>query len=170
MRKVLFLLVGTVVLWVPAVSIAGDASEPAAGTQKVALKNDASNPASTCKGLRNASDFGSGHRGQTFTQFYGTNRGKGHAAGSNAFGKCVARIAMHKTGDGGKDSEGSDHSDGAESHGNDGPESHSKSTANPAMTCRGMEASDLAHFKAAYGTRGNAFGKCVSSHATSDND
>jgi hypothetical protein len=47
----------------------------------------------------------------------------------------------------------------------DNREAHGKNSANPAITCKAMRANDLAHFEATYGTRQNAFGKCVSGHA-----
>jgi hypothetical protein len=183
MRKVLLLLVGTAVLWVPAVSIAGDTSKPAARTEKVVLKSDASNPASTCKSQRDDSKFGSSHDGQTFTRFYGKNGGKGHGVGRNAFGKCVSTIAMSKAEGSGKKSAESRDKDSADGHGKDkaegrdmdsaesdredSTESNDKGTTNPAMTCKAMQANDPAHFQTTYGARPNAFGKCVSSRANS---
>jgi hypothetical protein len=81
-------------------------------------------------------------------------------AGANAFGKCVSALAMLHAEKRGDDSdEKSEGEESAESHGHAGP--------NPAMTCKAMRAKDLAHFHAAYGTRPNAFGKCVSGHANS---
>ena len=153
MRKVLLLLVCTAVLWVPAVSVAGDSSPSLSSklAAKTETPSDASNPASTCKSQRNGSNFAASHNGQTFTQFYGTNRGKGRGAGANAFGKCVSTVAMHKV----------------ESDGKDSAKSHDKDSANPAMTCKAMQANDLAHFQTAYGTRPNAFGKCVAKQANS---
>jgi hypothetical protein len=35
------------------------------------------------------------------------------------------------------------------------------------MACKAMQANDLAHFQARYGSRPNAFGKCVANHAKS---
>jgi hypothetical protein len=156
MRKVLLLLVGTAVLWVPAVSVAGDSSpsQPpklAAKKETPHVKSDASSPASTCKSQPNDSNFASTHHGQTFTQSYGTNGGKGRGADANAFGKCVSTIATHK----------------AESDSTDTAESEDKDSASPAMTCKAMQANDLAHFQTAYGTRPNAFGKCVAKQANS---
>jgi hypothetical protein len=141
-------------LWVPAASVAGDSSpslssKQAAKTETVQVKSDASNPAGTCKSQRSGSSFAASHNGQTFTQFYGTKGGKGRGAGANAFGKCVSTGAMHK----------------AESEGKDSAESNDKNSANPAMTCKAMQANDLAHFQAAYGTRPNAFGKCVATNS-----
>jgi hypothetical protein len=162
MRKVLLLLVCTAVLSVPAVSVAGDSSpspssKQAAETETAAVKSDPSNPARTCKSQRN--DFAVSHNGHTFTQFYGTIGGKGRGAGANAFGKCASTIAMHKAESDGKDS--------SESQDKDSSESQGKESTNPAMTCKAMQANDLAHFQTAYGTRPNAFGKCVAKQADS---
>lgn len=167
MRKVLLLLVGTAVLWLPAVSVAGDsspnASKPAAKAEASDAENTVRNPASTCKSQRSGASFAASHHGRTFTEFYGTNRGKGRGAGANAFGKCVSTIARHRT--------ESDDGDRAESHGKDSAErdgkrrANGKGRANPAMTCKAMQSNEAAHFRATYGTRPNAFGKCVSEHA-----
>jgi hypothetical protein len=177
MRKVLLLLVCTAVLWVPAASVAGDSSPSLSSklAAKTETPSNASNPATTCKSQRNGSNFAASHNGQTFTQFYGTNRGKGRGAGANAFGKCVSTIAMHKAESDGKDSAKSHdkHSaeshdkNSAESHDKNSAESHDKNSANPATTCKAMQANDLAHFQTAYGTRPNAFGKCVAKQANS---
>jgi hypothetical protein len=63
----------------------------------------------------------------------------------------------------GKDKAESRDTDSAESDRKDSTESNGKGTSNRAMTCKAMQANDLAHFQTAYGTRPNAFGKCVSS-------
>jgi hypothetical protein len=170
MRKVLLLLVGTAVLWVPAVSVAGDSSpsQPpklAAKKETPHVKSDASSPASTCKSQRNDSNFASTHHGQTFTQSYGTNGGKGRGAGANAFGKCVSTIATHKAESDSKDSAESEDKDSAQGQVKNNAES--QGSASPAMTCKAMQANDLAHFQTAYGTRPNAFGKCVANQANS---
>jgi hypothetical protein len=170
MRKVLLLLVCTAVLSVPAVSVAGDSSpspwsKQAAETETAPVKSDPSNPARTCKSQRN--DFAVSHNGHTFTQFYGTNGGKGRGAGANAFGKCASTISMHKAESDGKDSAESQDKDSSESQDKDSSESQGKESTNPAMTCKAMQANDLAHFQTAYGTRPNAFGKCVAKQADS---
>jgi hypothetical protein len=164
MRKALLLFVCITVLWVPAASVAGDSSPSvssklAAKTETPHVKSDASNPASTCKSQRSGSNFAASHNGQTFTQFYGTNGGKGRGVGANAFGNCVSTGAMHKAESDGKDS--------AESDGKDSGESQDNGSANPAMTCKAMRASDLAQFQTAYGTQPNAFGRCVAKQANS---
>lgn len=154
MRKVLLLLIGTAVLWVPAVSMAGDSSSspsrPAAHRETSRAERALSSPASTCKS-------------------------KGRGARANAFGKCVSAIARQHEDDGDdragatkgqSDDSGERHSgDGAESQDRDSVDGHGRGSANPAMTCKAMQANDLAHFRSAYGPRPNAFGKCVSGHA-----
>lgn len=146
MRKGLLLLAGVAVLWVPAVaggSSRRPASKPAKTKASSHNKGDKSSPARACKGQLG---------------------GKGHGgAGANAFGKCVSRIARHKSERNGKDS-------AAESQDKDSAESQDKHSANPAMTCRAMQANDLAHFQTTYGTRPNAFGKCVARQAASRGD
>jgi hypothetical protein len=70
-----------------------------------------------------------------FKQLYGTNANK-----SNAFGKCVSRLAQQ----------------------------NSKDQSNAAAQCRSERAADPAGFAATYGAgknHKNAFGKCVSSKA-----
>jgi hypothetical protein len=162
-------------LWVPAVSVAGDSSPSLSSklAAKTETPSDASNPASTCKSQRNGSNFAASHNGQTFSHFYGTNRGKGRGAGANAFGKCVSTIAMHKAESDGDSAESDGDSaenhdkDSAENHDKNSAENHDKNSADPAMTCKAMQANDLAHFQTAYGTRPNAFGKCVAKQANS---
>ncbi|HJQ51285.1 MAG TPA: hypothetical protein VJ838_12300 [Gaiellaceae bacterium] len=170
MRKVLLLLVGTAVLWVPAVSVAGDSSPRpsmlAAKAGTANAKSDVSTPASTCGSQRSELNFAASHNGHTFTQFYGTNGGKGRGAGANAFGKCVSTIAKHKNKSDSNGSAKSHGEDSAESRGEGSAKSHGKEgSASPAMTCKAMQADDLAHFQTTYGTRPNAFGKCVAKQA-----
>ena len=170
-------MVGTAVLCVPAVSVAGDSSSNppkfATKPETSPAKNHLSNPAGTCKDQRKASNSAATNHGRTFTQFYATNRGNGRGAGRNAFGKCVSATA-HKLNPNDKP-DAKTHDDdraerrseeGAESRDNDGADNHGKGGANPAMTCKAMQKNDSAHFRIAYGTRPNAFGKCVSGHAT----
>jgi hypothetical protein len=135
MRKVLLLLVGTAVLWVPAVSVAGDSS------QSHDAKSYVSTPAATCQSRRSELNF------------------------ANAFGKCVSEAAKHKDKRDDKDDAKSHDEDSAENDDKDGDESPGKRRASPAMTCKAMQANELAHFQTTYGTRPNAFGKCVSKHA-----
>jgi hypothetical protein len=181
MRRALLLVIGVAILWVPAVSVAGDSSpslssKQAAKTETPHRKSDASNAASTCRSQRNSSNFAASHNGHTFSQVYGTAGGKGRGTGANAFGKCVATNATHKVKSHGKDNaEGrrddaaeSDGKDSAESDGKDSTGTQGKNSANPGMTCRAMQANDFAHFQTAYGTRPNAFGKCVAKQANSN--
>jgi hypothetical protein len=173
MRKALLLFVCTTVLWVPAASAGGSppslSTTLAAKTEMPQVKRDASNPASSCKSQRSGSSFAASHDGQTFTQFYGTSGSTGHHAGANAFGKCVSAIAMHKTDSHGKDSAetGDKESAKRESPGEDSAKSHAKGRANPAMTCKAIQAQDPAHFQTVYGTHPSAFGKCVADQANS---
>jgi hypothetical protein len=161
--------------------------DPGAKTEMPQVKSDASNPASSCKSQRSGSNFAASHNGQTFTQFYGTSGSKGHHAGANAFGKCVSAIAMHKPDSHGKDSAetgdkesakgespgedsaetGDKESAKGESPGEDSAKSHAKGRANPAMSCKAMQAQDPAHFQTVYGTRPNALGKCVANETSS---
>lgn len=164
MRKVLFLLVGTAVLCVPAVTAA--APKPAklaaqmcrsiraqdgkqtfrqtyhsfAGcvkANKSDAKQDVTNAAQTCRAERNDPDFAANHDGKTFQQFYGTNGGNANGGGRNAFGKCVSAVAKQNA-----------KSDVADS-------------VDAAKTCKALKASDPAGFVGTYASRRNAFGKCV---------
>jgi hypothetical protein len=175
MRKLLFLLIGTAVLCVPAVSIAAT-STPTAGklaesmcrsiraqdgratfrqtyhsfagcltTLKPDARADIHNAAQTCKAERNDPNFAASHDGKTFQQFYGTNAGNGHGAGANAYGKCVSTIA--------KQNAKNDVSD----------------NVSAAKTCKALKASDPDTFKTTYGAGRNAFGKCVSATAKAAN-
>src|SRR5438552_6679909 len=115
MRKILFLVIGTAVLCVPAVSVASTTPPTAAklaaqicrsvrahdGKQtfrqtyhsfagclkqtKGEASHDISNAAKTCKAER-ANDPAA------FRAKYGTNGGSSQGAGANAFGKCVSTI------------------------------------------------------------------------------
>jgi hypothetical protein len=151
MRKVLLLLICAAVLWVPAASVAGDSSRSSASkpakTEPGQSKGHTSSPAKAC-----------------ISQISGR---KSHGAGANAFGKCVSKIAMHKAESEGKDSAESQDKDSAESQDKDSAESQHKNSANPAMTCKAMQANDLSQFQTAFGTRPNAFGKCVAKQANS---
>lgn len=175
MRKLMFLLVGTVVLCVPAVSIAGTPTSPQLATkmckqiragagkqtfrqtyhsfagclkaQKSDAKADLTSAAKTCKAQRgeDPAQFASDHDGKSFNQFYGTNGGKGKGAGANAYGKCVSTLA--------KQNAKSDASDSVAA----------------AKDCKTMRSSDLATFQATYGKGRNAFGKCVAKQSNAKN-
>ncbi len=117
MRKlVFFALVAAFV--VPAAAIAGS---PSAG--------DKTNASKQCASERQQMG------GDVFKQTYGTNATK-----SNAFGKCVSKLAQQNEQD----------------------------RSNAASQCRSERSDDPAAFKTKYGTGkngANAFGKCVSSKA-----
>jgi hypothetical protein len=67
---------------------------------------------------------------------YGTNKN-----GNNAYGKCVSGKARHAT------------------------EQETEARVNAAKTCKKLKAEQKATFEANYGTKKNAFGKCVSETA-----
>jgi hypothetical protein len=71
-----------------------------------------------------------------FTKKYGTNKN-----GKNAYGKCVSGKARHAT------------------------EQETEARVNAAKTCKKLKAEQKATFEADYGTKKNAFGKCVSETA-----
>lgn len=73
-----------------------------------------------------------------FTKKYGTNKN-----GKNAYGKCVFANARQAT------------------------ERETEARVNAAKTCKKLKAEQKAAFEAAYGTKKNAFGKCVSKTAQS---
>jgi hypothetical protein len=78
-----------------------------------------------------------------------------------AFGRCVSRIATQKAERKGQDS--------ADSHDENSGGAHEKDGANPAKTCKALQADDRAHFQTTYGTRPNAFGQCVAKQARAEN-
>ena len=158
MRKLIFLLVGTAILCVPAVSLAAPPTAAKLATQscrqiratdglatfrqayhnfggclkqqKPNSAQDISNAAKSCKAERSTDPA-------AFRAKYGTNAGNTSGAGANAFGKCVSTIAKQKA--------KSDVSDSVAA----------------AKTCKTLKSSNLATFQATYGTAKNAFGKCV---------
>jgi hypothetical protein len=71
-----------------------------------------------------------------FTKKYGTNKN-----GRNAYGKCVSAKARNAT------------------------EQETEHRVNAAKTCKKLKADQKDAFEAAYGTKSNAFGKCVSKTA-----
>jgi len=165
MRKLIFLLVGTAILCVPALSLAATPTPGHLATQtcrqiraqdgratfrqayhsfagclkqqKPNSTQDISNAAKTCKAERSSDPA-------AFKAKYGTNGGNASGAGANAFGKCVSTIA--------KQNAKSDASDAVAA----------------AKTCKALKA-DLATFQAAYGTGKNAFGKCVAKQSNAKN-
>jgi hypothetical protein len=73
-----------------------------------------------------------------FTSKYGTNKN-----GKNAYGKCVSGKARHAT------------------------EQETEARVKAAKTCKKLKAEQKATFEATYGTKKNAFSKCVSETAKS---
>jgi hypothetical protein len=158
MRKLMFLLVGTAILCVPAVSLAAAPTPSQLATQmcrqirsqdskqtfrqtyhsfagclkqqKPQANQDLTNAAKSCKAERTADP-------DAFKAKYGTNAGNTKGAGANAFGKCVSTIAKQKA--------KNDVSDSVAA----------------AKTCKALKSSDPTGFQTAYGTGRNAFGKCV---------
>ena len=92
--------------------------------------------ANACLDELNDPNFAASHSGQTFAQFYGTNSDL-----SNAFGNCVAQklgVATAKL---------------------------QTALTNASKTCRALRNSDPTGYRSKYGTRPNAFAKCVVAHA-----
>ena len=97
------------------------------------------NAAKECKAEREDAGFAAAHGGETFEQFYGTGNGR------NAYGKCVSQKAkQHKA--------AADREDKAEE----------ADRVNAAKRCKTAKKDDPDQFAEDYGTRRNAFGKCVS--------
>ena len=103
-----------------------------------------SNAAKDCKAEQADQNFAANHGGKTFAQFYGARNE------SSAYGKCVSTKAK-------ANKEESDDAD-------------QENRVNPARACRAEQKADAAKFAADYGTRRNAFGKCVSRKAQAQND
>ena len=101
------------------------------------------NAAKECKAERDDAGFAAAHDGKTFEQFYGTNKN-----GKNAYGKCVSTKAKQKKA-------AADKQDKAEQ----------KARVNAAKTCKAAKKDDPDGFAEQYGTKRNAFGKCVSQTA-----
>lgn len=113
----------------------------AKGTQTA--ENDLNTATTTCKAeqaLSNAA-FGAAanHNGKTFNQFYGSNtQAKGNGAGANALGKCMSQQAKQSS------------------------QSQSNAITSAAKQCKTSLKADATAFALAYGSKPNAFGKCVS--------
>jgi hypothetical protein len=105
-------------------------------TQEKAAKTNA---AKECKAERADATFASTHGGKTFEQFYGTGKGK------NAYGKCVSQKAKQHKADA-----------------DDEDKAQQEDRVNAAKTCKAAKKSDPDKFADDYGSRRNAFGKCVS--------
>jgi hypothetical protein len=94
------------------------------------------NAGTICLSELNDANFAASHGGKSFAQFYGTNSDL-----SNAFGNCVAQklgVATTKL---------------------------QKALSNASKTCRALRNSDPTSFRGKYGSRPNAFAKCVVAHA-----
>ena len=76
-----------------------------------------------------------------FAEKYGKNEN-----GTNAYGKCVSGKASEAT------------------------EEETEARVNAAKTCKALRKDDKAGFEEQYGTKKNAFGKCVSATAKADED
>jgi hypothetical protein len=98
------------------------------------------NAAKECKAERADAGFAAAHGGKTFEQFYGTNKN-----GKNAYGKCVSSKAKAKKA-------AADREDKAEQ----------KDRVNAAKSCKQAKKDDPDAFADKYGSKRNAFGKCVS--------
>jgi hypothetical protein len=166
MRKFIFLLVGTAMLCVPAVSLAATPTPAKLATQTCrqiraqdgratfrqayhnfagclkqqapAATQDIKNAAKSCKAERATDPV-------AFRAKYGTNGGSTSGAGANAFGKCVSTLA--------KQNAQSDVSDSVAA----------------AKTCKTLRSTNLATFQGTYGTTKNAFGKCVAQQSNAKN-
>jgi hypothetical protein len=102
------------------------------------------NASRDCRAERSDPNFAATHGGQTFEQFYGTG-----PRDRNAFGRCVSMKAR-------ANEEAADAED--------------QERINAARACRAEQRANPAQFAADYGTRRNAFGKCVSQKAREQND
>jgi len=79
------------------------------------------------------------HNGKTFNQFYGSNtQAKGKGAAANALGRCVSQHAKQSS------------------------QSQSNAITAAAKQCKASLKADAKAFALAYGSKPNAFGKCVS--------
>jgi hypothetical protein len=101
------------------------------------------NAAKECKAERDDAAFADAHGGKTFDQFYGSNKN-----GKNAYGKCVSTKAKAKK----------DEADAED-------EQQQDDRVNAAKTCKTAKHDDADAFSQPYGSRKNAFGKCVSKTA-----
>ena len=96
--------------------------------------------ATACAAEQADANFATSHGGKTFAQFYGVGKN-----GANALQRCVQsklRAALA---------------------------AQQQATTRAAKTCKAQRAANQAAFTATYGTGANAFGKCVSKLARSQN-
>jgi hypothetical protein len=103
----------------------------------------AKNAAKECKAERTDAGFAAAHDGKTFSEFYGTGK-----KGRNAYGKCVSAKAKAKM-------EQADDEDAQQQ----------EDRVSAAETCKQAKKDDADQFAEDFGSRKNAFGKCVSKTA-----
>jgi hypothetical protein len=99
-----------------------------------------SNAARDCRAEREDPGFAAAHGGKTFAEFYGTGKN-----GRNAYGKCVSAKAKAQR----------DEADAED-------EAQEDDRINAAQRCKQARKDDPEQFGEDYGTKRNAFGKCVS--------
>ena len=92
--------------------------------------------AQACLAESTDTGFASSHQSKTFQQYYGKNKDL-----SDAFGNCVLQKLQASTAQ------------------------LTKSLSTAAATCKSMRRSDPTGFRVQYGSKPNAFAKCVSAHA-----
>ena len=107
-----------------------------------------SNAAKQCKAERSDQNFAASHGGKSFNEFYGTNKN-----GKNAYGKCVSQKAKANKDQADKEEAAAD-----------------KAKTNAAKKCKAQRKEDPSGFAEQWGTRRNAFGKCVSATARSQSE
>ena len=93
-----------------------------------------------CRAQQSDSTFATTHGGMTFDEFYGSNHND-----KNAFGKCVSSTAKSMT----KSTENT----------------QVKAEVSAAKQCRSMQSTSATTFATKFGSKSNAFGKCVSQTA-----
>jgi hypothetical protein len=98
-------------------------------------QQNADKASALCRAEQADSGFAAVHSGKTFNQLYGTGKNL-----KNAFGNCVSG----KT--------------------NAAAQQQQQSTIKAAKTCRTLQKNSQATFATNYGTKKNAFGKCVAAH------
>lgn len=111
------------------------ANEDAA--QRKAAKRNA---AKDCKAERADAEFAADHGGETFAEFYGSGKNN-----RNAYGKCVSMKAKAQ-----------------KAAVDDEDEAQEDDRLNAAKSCKQAKKDDAEQFEEDYGSRRNAFGKCVS--------
>jgi hypothetical protein len=89
-----------------------------------------------CRTEQADSNFAATHEGKTFAQQYGVGQ-----SGRNAFGRCVSQKANAKTAQ------------------------QQQAALKAVRRCRSLQRNSATEFQAQFGTRFNAFGKCVSTES-----